>query len=88
MTTTPNERTKPGTLTKAQTTPLMIKDRCDKCGAQAWMRATRGANETLVFCGHDGAKNLTALLAQGFTVDDQRQRLHNVVNEAKGVLVK
>lgn len=82
MTITLDERANPGTLTKLATAPLDVKDRCDQCGAQSWMRATKGMSE-LIFCGHDGAKHLHALVAQGFTVDDQRQRLHHVVSEAK-----
>lgn len=55
---------------------LMARDRCDSCVAQARMRAGRAdLAGVLQFCMHHGTRNLPALLAQGFVIDDQSDKL-------------
>lgn len=44
---------------------LQLTDRCDACGAQAFVRATMETGNDLLFCGHHGTKNEPALVAQG-----------------------
>lgn len=51
------------------TNPLKKAERCDRCGAQAFMRAT-GRSGMLLFCGHHGRKAISGLRAQGFLVED------------------
>lgn len=55
-------------------------DRCDSCGAQAYVRWANLAKEQiteLLFCGHHSAKHRDALEAQGFTlVTDSTGVLH------------
>ena len=41
------------TLTEDLSRPLTIEDRCDSCGAQAFVRVLFRAGE-LTFCGHHG----------------------------------
>lgn len=36
------------------TEPLTAADRCDRCGAQAYVRVTLPAGGELVFCAHHG----------------------------------
>lgn len=36
------------------TEPLTAADRCDRCGAQAYVRVTLQAGGELVFCAHHG----------------------------------
>ena len=43
--------------------PLLVADRCDKCGAQAMVRATM-ANGELYFCGHHGRELGTSLIVK------------------------
>jgi hypothetical protein len=49
-----------------ETTPLNAVDRCDRCGAQAYVRAILPAGLELLFCGHhakeyaEGLKNVSA----------------------------
>lgn len=51
-------------------TPLFnAKDRCDKCGAQAHMRA-RLAGGTLLFCGHHGNAFRASLIAAGAALEE------------------
>ena len=55
---------------------LQAKDRCDRCGAQAYVRVTLGGSE-LLFCNHHYNENETALLPVATSVDDQRERLRD-----------
>ena len=49
-------------------TPLTAQDRCDRCGAQAYVRATLISGGELLFCGHhakeysEGLKKVTAAI--------------------------
>ena len=49
--------------------PLTALDRCDKCGAQALIRATL-ANGELYFCGHHGREMSSKLVASSLVVYD------------------
>ena len=49
--------------------PMSALDRCDKCGAQALVRATL-ANGQLYFCGHHGRKISDKLVASSLEVFD------------------
>jgi hypothetical protein len=48
---------------------LTALDRCDKCGAQAMVRATL-ANGELYFCGHHGREMGTPLVLKSVQVYD------------------
>ena len=52
--------------TKAPITP---RDRCDKCGAQAMVRATL-ANGELYFCGHHARETGNSLVLKSLEVYD------------------
>ena len=62
----------------APTAELTRRDRCDRCGAQAFVRATIPAADgmELLFCGHHFRKNELQLLATGATVRDERDRIN------------
>ncbi|MDR2348558.1 MAG: hypothetical protein LBD90_08125 [Bifidobacteriaceae bacterium] len=51
------------------TNRLMAKDRCDRCGARAYVRAIL-ANGLLLFCAHHAREVGPALKAQALQVDD------------------
>jgi ribosomal protein L37E len=53
---------------------LKVADRCDRCGAQAYYRATLNDSE-LLFCAHHGRENSDALFLAGWEVDNQSKRL-------------
>ena len=57
------------TLTHEVITPLTIADRCDRCGAQAFIRAVFVAGE-LTFCGHHGRELLLPLQREALLVED------------------
>ena len=45
---------------ETQTTSLTAEDRCDVCGAQAYIKVTLATGE-LLFCGHHGNENRSKL---------------------------
>ncbi len=54
---------------------LSATDRCDSCGAQAYMRATLPGGGELLFCGHHGRKNKEKLVSMGALWHDESDRL-------------
>lgn len=50
--------------------PLTGYDRCDRCGAQAFVRARLAEGNELVFCGHHGRAATPQLIALGAEVRD------------------
>jgi hypothetical protein len=55
---------------------LKLTDRCDRCGAQAFIRAVMAGGGDLLFCGHHGARHLPVLSAQALEVDDYRHLIN------------
>lgn len=51
---------------------LTAADRCDQCGARAWVRVTMTAGE-LLFCAHHAVKHMDALSSQAHDILDERQ---------------
>jgi len=60
--------------TTAQLTRL---DRCDRCGAQAFVKATLASGDgmELFFCGHHFREHEAKLVASGAVVQDERHRI-------------
>lgn len=50
---------------------LNALDRCDACGARAWVRAVLPASE-LLFCAHHAAQHLPALSSVALLIQDDR----------------
>lgn len=50
-------------------------DRCDACGAQAWVRFQLNSGGHLLFCAHHARLHADAMSAKGVIVDDERQLL-------------
>ena len=61
----------------APTKPLSVADRCDRCGAQAYVRAVLVGGGDLLFCAHHGRKYAEALRATGADIHDETDRLNN-----------
>jgi hypothetical protein len=53
----------------APTRVLTHDDRCDRCGAQAFIRAVLPGGD-LLFCGHHGRSHALALAAVALVVED------------------
>lgn len=63
------------TLTHA---PLTAEDRCDRCGAQAYVRVTLDGGSTLLFCGHHFKEHEDRLRSVAIDVQDNTDSLTNV----------
>lgn len=50
-------------------------DRCDKCGARAYFRATMLSGLDLTFCLHHGSEYAEAIVAQGVKVFEDHTNL-------------
>lgn len=60
----------------SQPATLNRQDRCDRCGAQAYVRATLpGDDLMLLFCGHHFRAHELALTAAGAQIVDERHRI-------------
>jgi len=53
---------------------LTANDRCDQCGAQAYIRVTIGDSE-LLFCAHHGRRNQEKLQLVATSWHDESDRL-------------
>jgi hypothetical protein len=53
---------------------LTALDRCDRCSAQAWVKAS-GVNGELLFCSHHYNKHKKELSNWAFEVVDETERL-------------
>lgn len=52
-------------------TKLTASDRCDRCGAQAYMRVTLPSLSELLFCAHHAREHGDALRAKALHVHDE-----------------
>jgi hypothetical protein len=62
--------------------PLRAIDRCDRCGAQAYVRAVLSSGE-LLFCVHHSREYEEALRAMGADLLDESDRLDSQVLETE-----
>lgn len=58
--------------------PLTATDRCDRCGAQAYVRVMLGTDSELLFCSHHWHANADALRTVASDVYDELDRLADV----------
>lgn len=58
--------------------PLTAVDRCDRCGAQAYVRAVLTSGSDLLFCAHHWRENEDKLRAVSQRIDDESDRLADV----------
>jgi len=54
---------------------LSAADRCDRCGAQAYIRARLVNGGELLFCAHHGRQHLPLLQAKASEIQDESGRL-------------
>lgn len=57
------------------TGPLKVADRCDRCGAQAFVRTEHEASE-LLWCGHHFVEHEAKLAELGTKVVDERVKIN------------
>jgi hypothetical protein len=62
-----------GTL--ALTTPMNAMNRCDRCGAQAYVRVLLYSRQDLLFCAHHYRQHAPALAKAAAGIQDETERL-------------
>jgi len=63
-------------MTTTLTAPeLSGTDRCDRCGAQAYVRVVLASGTDLQFCGHHWSRHEEALRPQAEQIIDETHRL-------------
>lgn len=67
------------TTTLAPVAPLTSADRCDRCGATAYVRVLLLSGGELLFCGHHARKHLDAVRPLAARIDDQSDRLEKSI---------
>ncbi|TQL51596.1 DUF7455 domain-containing protein [Ornithinicoccus hortensis] len=56
---------------------LTVADRCDRCGAQAFVRARLAGGFELLFCAHHGREHLEKLRdLDDIEITDESHKLH------------
>ena len=61
-----------------ETTPLNAVDRCDRCGAQAYVRAVLLSGGELLFCGHNAKEYAEGLKPVVAHIQDETEKLVDV----------
>jgi len=62
------------TMTPDQKAPLSVADRCDRCGAQAYVRVTLPGGE-LLFCAHHYREHAPRFAVVATHIHDETDRL-------------
>ena len=62
--------------------PLTATDRCDRCGAQAYVRATMESGFDLLLCAHHFHENEDRLREIATSIQDESERLAQVPSTA------
>ena len=63
------------TLDPAKVRQLTSRDRCDVCGAQAYVRAVLPSGHDLLFCGHHARKHADKLKEVALLFQDETSTL-------------
>ncbi len=63
-------------------TALTAADRCDRCGAQAYIRVVLGNGGELLFCAHHGRKHADSLRQVAILIQDETDRLSDIPQTA------
>lgn len=68
--------TRDGSIDESVASPLTASDRCDACGAQAYVRVTVNNGE-LLFCAHHAKKHQEKLSEIAHSWHDETERLYD-----------
>jgi hypothetical protein len=61
--------------TAVATSPLTASDRCDRCGAQAYLRVQLASGGELLFCAHHAREHGEKLRTIAVNVHDETSKL-------------
>lgn len=70
-----DEREADVTTTVAPSAPLTAEDRCDRCGAQAYLRVELASGGELLFCAHHAREHGDRLKEIAVAVQDETHKL-------------
>ncbi|MGH3456669.1 DUF7455 domain-containing protein [Aeromicrobium sp.] len=62
----------------AQLPGLTATDRCDRCGAQAYVRVELSENAELLFCAHHARQHEDKLREVAIAIHDETEKLADV----------
>jgi hypothetical protein len=62
-------------VTTALAPTLTVADRCDRCGARAYVRVRLNSGGELLFCAHHGREHLPKLQGLASDIQDETDRL-------------
>ncbi len=62
-------------MTTATLDALTAADRCDRCGAQAYVRVTLATGGELLFCAHHGRAHSDKIKQVALNIHDETSRL-------------
>lgn len=63
------------TAVETPTQEIAMQDRCDACGAQAFVKAVLPSGGELLFCAHHGRKHTDQLKDLDAAITDETNRL-------------
>ncbi len=63
---------------------LSAADRCDRCGARAYIRARLASGGELFFCAHHGRQHLPRLRAAATEIHDETGQLDEAADQEPG----
>jgi hypothetical protein len=63
---------------------LTAEDRCDRCGAQAYIRVELSGGGELLFCAHHGREHADKLRTVALNIQDETERLTETPATATG----
>jgi hypothetical protein len=72
---TKREESAPAEGVPAATWLLTTVDRCDRCGAQAYVRVLLPGGRELLFCAHHNRQHASALAKVAVEIQDETRRL-------------
>ena len=70
------------TTAVAPRTGLTAGDRCDRCGARAYLRVQMPSGAELFFCAHHGRQHEDALRQVAAAIHDETERLQQTPGSA------
>ena len=76
--TNPDRRRESETADGALTRTLTAMDRCDRCGARAYVRVLLPSGLELLFCAHHTREHASALTMIAVEIRDETDRLSRV----------
>jgi hypothetical protein len=69
------ERAHDMSTTVVEGAALNASDRCDRCGAQAYVRVTMASGFELLFCAHHGKEHADKLKQVALEIHDESERI-------------